>query len=77
MWHMDVLQLQLEHSFLREIGRKGQKGLLIFKVQIKSPSQAGGCIRDLGNLEGCICICTQTIFVSISQAQSTDQACTI
>lgn len=28
MWHIDALQLQLECSFLGEICRKGQKGLL-------------------------------------------------
>ena len=47
-WHMNVLQLQPECSFLREICRKRQKGLLIFKARIKSPSQAGGCERHQG-----------------------------
>lgn len=48
MWHMNVSQLQPECSFLREICRKRQKGLLIFKARIKSPSQAGGCKRHQG-----------------------------
>lgn len=48
MWHMNVSQLQPECSFLREICRKRQKGLLVFKAWIKSPSQAGGCKRHQG-----------------------------
>lgn len=47
-WHMNVLQLQPECSFLREICRKMQQGLLIFKAQVISPSQAGGCERHQG-----------------------------
>lgn len=38
-------KLQPEHSFLREICRKRQKGLLIFKIWIVSPLWAGGCKR--------------------------------